>query len=361
MAESGGSVGLLTLTIRHSRTDTLRDMWAALSAAWGAVTSGRGWVADQQVFGIRGWVRTTEYTHSPETGHHLHVHALVIFDGPTSPDMMGEMGSRAFGRWQRALGRNGFTAVEDRGGLDIRPVRLDADSIEQVAEYVSKAAFEVTSTSTKRGRNGSRSAFEILADAVQGEADSIELWWLWEAASLGKRQVTYSRGLREWARVGREESDEEIVSTDDLAGDDQVVLPAATWKAVRDRVTDLLDALEIGGIDAAVRWLRSRSLAYQLARHGADRPYALRHVRRERRGHGGRRRLTGSGSRPTSGSRAGSSGSSPVDRFPHRIRIQRISHSDADLFSRPASFRAPLNLLYRSFACNIGAWTTRSR
>ncbi|WP_344414569.1 protein rep [Pseudonocardia ailaonensis] len=147
---SQGSAGLLTLTMRHSRKDTLRDMWAALSAAWGSVTSGRGWVKDQEVFGIRGWIRTTEYTHSPETGHHLDVHAVIVFEDRLSRDLMEEAGYRAFERWERALTRKGFSAIADKGGLDMRPIVLTADSIEQVAEYVSKAAFEVTSTHTKR-------------------------------------------------------------------------------------------------------------------------------------------------------------------------------------------------------------------
>lgn len=263
VAREEGSAGLLTLTIRHSRKDTLRDMWAALSAAWGSVTSGKGWVKDQETFAVRGWVRTVEYSHSPETGHHLHVHAVIVFDGPTSPQMMEEMGSRAFGRWERSLSRKGFSAIADKGGLDIRPINLTADSIEAVAEYVSKAAFEVTSTHTKKGRGDSRSAFEILADACQGEADSIELWWLWEQTSLGRKQVTYSRGLREWARVAPEESDEEIVS-EDMHGDDQIALPAETWAAMRDEVADLLDAVELGGLAAAESWLRSRGLAYRV-------------------------------------------------------------------------------------------------
>lgn len=281
VAKSGGSAGLLTLTMSHSRKDTLRDMWAALSAAWGSVTSGRGWVADQETFGIRGWIRTVEYTHNPVTGHHLHVHAVIAFTELTSADMMAEMSYRAFHRWERALTRKGFHAIADKGGLDMRPIHMTGESIEQVAEYVSKAAFEVASPATKKGRGDSRSAFEILADACQGDADSIELFWLWEATSLGKRQVTYSRGLRDWARVGREKSDDEITA-EDMKGDDQIALPAETWKAVRDEVADLLDAVELGGIPAAERWLRSRGLAYALVAQ-LDRATVSDHPGAERR------------------------------------------------------------------------------
>lgn len=261
VADTGGCAGLLTLTIRHRKHHKLEDLWEALSTAWGAVTSGRSWVKDRELFGVRGTIRTVEYTHSPDTGHHLHVHAVIVFEDPISPEMMEEFGYRAFARWERALTRKGFDAVADRGGLDMRPIHLSGDSIEAVAEYVSKAAFEVTSSATKQGRGDSRSAFQILADAVQGEADSIELWWSWERVSSGKKQVTYSRGLREWARIGREKTEEEIVS-EDLKGEDLLVIPPETWKVIVDDVADLLDAIELGGVEAGERWLRSRGLAY---------------------------------------------------------------------------------------------------
>ncbi|GAA1839741.1 hypothetical protein GCM10009836_18660 [Pseudonocardia ailaonensis] len=67
--------------------------------------------------------------------------------------------------------------------------------------------------------------------------------------------------MREWAGVGREESDEEIVETD-MGGEDQLALPAETWEAIRDDVADLLDAAEIGGVEAAEKWLQSRGLKY---------------------------------------------------------------------------------------------------
>src|SRR5690606_11519410 len=89
----------------------------------------------------------------------------------------------------------------------------------------------------------------------------IDLWWEWERASLGRKQITFSRGLREWARLGREKSEEEIVS-EDLKGEDLFVLPAETWEAVRDEIEDLLDVIELEGVEAGERWLRSRGLAY---------------------------------------------------------------------------------------------------
>ncbi|WP_433506759.1 protein rep [Pseudonocardia halophobica] len=257
VAEQGGGAALLTLTMRHHRGHDLKVLWDALSAAWGAVTSGRGWTADRERFGVLGWVRTVEATHGPN-GWHLHVHALIMFDTPVSVELAGELAGRMFGRWARALGRRDLDAVADRGGLDVQVVRMAGESVRATADYLSKITLEVTSPSTKVSRDGNRSPFAILRDALaDGLADDVELWWSWEQASHGRRQLTWSRDLRAWAGLHREATDEEIVS-EDLHGDDVLALEPQSWPLVRAEVADLLDALETGGVPAAARWLDSR-------------------------------------------------------------------------------------------------------
>lgn len=261
VADTGGSAVLLTLTMRHRAGQRLTDLWSALSAAWGAVTSGRAWSAEQDRYGVLGWVRTVEATHG-EHGWHLHVHAVLVFDGPVSVDMAGELGGRMFGRWERALSRRGLASVQDRGGLDVREVRMTADSLDRVAEYLSKITHEITSPSTKDGRFGNRSPFAILRDALAtGLADDAELWITWEQSSHGRRQLTWSRGLRDWAGLHVERTDDEIVAQD-IRGDDVLVIPAESWPRVRAEVADLLDAVELGGLGAAMRWMNSRGLAW---------------------------------------------------------------------------------------------------
>lgn len=268
VAGAGGSAALMTFTMRHHRHHRIGDLWSALSAGWGAVTSGRAWTAEQQRYGVLGWVRTVEATHGA-AGWHLHVHALVIFDGPVSADMVGEIGGRMFTRWARALGRHGLSAVQDRGGLDVRMVQMNADSIEAVAGYISKITAEITSPTTKAGRDGNRSPFAILRDALEaGLAEDCERWIEWEQGSHGRRQLTWSRDLRTWAGLHVERTDDEIVAADDLHGQDLMVIPAESWPRVRAEVADLLDAVELGGLDAAVRWMSSRGLAWSTPRRG---------------------------------------------------------------------------------------------
>lgn len=265
VAATDGSAALVTLTMRHHAGLALVMLWAALSAAWGAVTSGRAWTAEQQRWGVTGWLRTVEATHGARHGWHLHIHSVIVFDGPVSDVMASELGGRMFERWRRALERHGLAAVQDSGGLDLRMVTMTADSVEAVSHYISKITSEITSPSTKDGRFGNRSPFAVLRDALDtGLADDCDLWIEWEQASHGRKQLTWSRGLREWAGLHVERTDDEIVAADELHGEDVMAIPAESWPAVRAEVADLLDAVELGGVEAAVRWMASRSLAWSI-------------------------------------------------------------------------------------------------
>lgn len=51
----------------------------------------------------------------------------------------------------------------------------------------------------------------MLSNALEtGEAADVHGWWEWERASHGRRQIAWSKGLREWANLGKEQTDEEI-------------------------------------------------------------------------------------------------------------------------------------------------------
>jgi hypothetical protein len=133
-------------------------------------------------------------------------------------------------------------------------------SLDRTADYLAKITSEITSPSTKEGRDGNRAPFAILRDALAtGLAEDCELWLTWEKVSHNKRQLTWSRGLRDWAGLHVEHTDEEIAQQD-MHGEDQLIIPSECWPAVRTELAELLDTAEWGGAAAARRWLESRGL-----------------------------------------------------------------------------------------------------
>jgi hypothetical protein len=259
---AGGSASLITLTMRHHAGHRLQDLWQALSSAWRGAISGKQWLADQELGGLLGWVRVVEATHG-RNGWHLHIHALVCWERSVSLGLVQDIGHRMWQRWTRVLERKGLTSWKHRGGVDVRMATLSRDNL---AQYFTKLAREVTSSLTKESRGG-RSPFKLLTDGLQtGDADDLDLWAEWEQVSYGKRQLTWSLGihdLRKLVDLGDQLTDEEIAD-EDLAGEDLIALPHPTWEALLrgELTTDLLDAAEIAGVEGARAFLTLRDLEW---------------------------------------------------------------------------------------------------
>jgi hypothetical protein len=260
--ETGGSASLITFTVRHHKGQQLAALWEAISEAWGNVTSGAQWLADQAVGGMRGWVKAVEVTHGWH-GWHPHMHVLVCWKDEIELETAQRVANSMHARWEAELGRRGFQSWREHGGLDVRMASLDNNNL---ADYFVKLAREVTSQATKGTRKG-RPPFAILFDIGEHYlADDAELWWEWEKASFRRRQLSWSgksMDLRKWAELGRELTDEQVAA-EELQGEEVLALTPESWGwlVANEATTDLLDAAELGGPDGAIAWLDKRGLAW---------------------------------------------------------------------------------------------------
>lgn len=97
-------------------------------------------------------------------------------------------------------------------------------------------------------------------------------WWEWEAASDGRRQLTWSTGrrdLRVLAWLGREATDEEVAA-EDADADERIAIPREAWSAIvaARQEAALLASAEHEGLNGARAWLGSRRLAWFVAAPG---------------------------------------------------------------------------------------------
>lgn len=304
--DQGLYVSMLTLTQRHNSGQQLGDLWDALAYAWGGVSSGRRWVGDGEDagdyragfvgdLGLVGYIKATEVTHG-QHGWHAHLHIILItkHDPATTallwqpkqgrrrtPHPLEVTMPRDFvaDRWGDRLAKRGVDFISDRGGLHWET----AQDAQAVGRYVAKMqtggdalAKEATLGALKKARGANRTPFQILADIMEsGELDSgnpdVRLWRTWEKASFGRRALVWSRGLRDWAGVGAELTDEEIAEQEE--GDRVVaIIPVYSWDQIRALGSwKLLDACESGGISAAYKWLEQYGIRFYLP-DDADHP-----------------------------------------------------------------------------------------
>lgn len=252
----GGQVLLLSLTVPHTRGDVLSDLLAnqalAMSRFQGSRASHRFW----DHLGCIGTVRAWEVTHG-DNGWHPHFHVLAFVSGSV---FLPEARAMLFEVWKSACRLAGLGEPSWEHGVDIR------DGSEAGA-YASKWGLdqEMTKGHIKRARKG-RTPFDLLRSVLADEdKQAAALFKVYAEAFKGKRQLVWSKGLKECFQIG-ELTDEEISARQDdtavllgkiepdewrliLRSDvrgEVLELARHGWEPVRILLDDLMKAAAVG-------------------------------------------------------------------------------------------------------------------
>lgn len=273
--KQGYSASMATFTIRHHAGHRLKQQWDAVAQGWAAATGGKAWTKQKKRYGLVGSVKVVETTHREAFGWHVHLHVLLIWNRPEDEEVRKSartLTEKMHARWASKLEALGFESWRDSGGLDVRMAKLSAAD-NTLSDYFTKLAHEVTGGYAKQAKGKGRSPFQVLADILDADGDDperlvrdFELWGEWEQGSKGRKQMAWSKGLREAAALGAEKSDQLVIdesgdlvpTTPDLPEDEVINLTPSTWfKLAYDPwgCIALLDAAEDGGIAAACAWL----------------------------------------------------------------------------------------------------------
>lgn len=270
-------VAEFTFTLRHTRGDRLRPLWDAVGDCWGAVTHGRQWTAEGRQIGRVGFLRAVEVTYG-SNGFHPHVHAALIAER-LDEESLRAVQSAMFGRWVRkavALGLDAPRAVAQEAHLlsdgaagDLGRYLTEANSYAGVTvDVAQRVGMELTQTQSKRARSGHGTSpvWELLDGANNGTVSELRLWREWEAASHGRRQISYSRGLRERFGLVTDLTDEEIageeLGTEEDAG---LFITSPGWArmvANPDWIPDALAVQERAGWQVLSAWLSERAVEH---------------------------------------------------------------------------------------------------
>lgn len=210
-------VTLVTLTVRHGRGDMLADLLSKFSRAQRRLKSSRAYRRLLADFGIVGEVRALEVTHG-KNGWHPHSHAITfsalpILENrvsyprtiennarsglpgrtlgivqPIARHRMTQLKRRVFVLWFKACVAEGLPAPDYLHGVDIRGAKY-------AAAYAAKWGFsdELTKAMRKKGRDGGRNPWELLADARAGDRRAAWLFREYAQHFKGKRQLFYSK------------------------------------------------------------------------------------------------------------------------------------------------------------------------
>jgi hypothetical protein len=209
-----------------------------------------------------------------QNGWHPHVHSLWIGEGFTSDGDLDLFFGPMWKRWAAGARSVGLDSPLPKGsewhivGGDLSGTKL-GDYLTKGYDAAAAIGMEMTQTQSKIARAVNRTSptWTILGDAINGETQPLKLWWEWEKASKGRRQIAWSRGVRE--RFGlevTEKTDEEIAA--EAIGTEKDVIVHITregWsELVRNPalIPQVLDVAENFGQDGLSVWLAGHNIEH---------------------------------------------------------------------------------------------------
>lgn len=247
---------MVTFTLRHDRFMRCAESLLKLSEAMRMTKSGKAWQLVEKHFGIEGSITVLENTFSFENGHHPHKHVLEVLNKNLSCGELDEMQGEIERMYIRQLKKLGGSA-EYGVAVDVR--RGD----DYVAGYIAKLGHEpmvkrwgVTNEmssymmKTKGNEHGHYSMFQLLDMYGDGDRDAGNAWLDYVSAFTGHGMVRWSPGnkragklsLRELLGMSEDASDQDKAQAVDDKSELFAQYQIASWRKVRTRPHDILEA-----------------------------------------------------------------------------------------------------------------------
>jgi hypothetical protein len=244
---NGGQVFLLTLTLPHHINMPLKWVLGTLLDAHDAFERDRayreGFKAES---GLIGKIRGLEVTYGAN-GWHPHLHLLLFVN---EIQKIKEVELELLTIWQKVVVKKGFDEPNHHG--------LTLENGEKAAKYVGKWGLEheMAKSHIKRSREG-YTPFDLLRVIVGTYAgngknadvfDAVNLFREYGKTFKGRRQLVWSKGLRDHFALGKERTDEEIADEVDEATALFTSIPLATWRLIlsQDKRGEVLAVCEQG-------------------------------------------------------------------------------------------------------------------
>lgn len=247
---TGGEVLLLTLTVPHYQHQALATVLKGFEKARVKQRESKRWKTLKASIGLAGSVRALEVTHGAN-GWHVHSHEL-LFLRPGSvchPGDIQALEAQVLASWQHSCLRSGLGEPNAHG------VSLEDGS--KAALYAGKwgLAEEVTKAHVKRGKFANPTPWDLLRQVAAEElapgeiSDAAELFQEYAKAFKGKRQLAWSKGLRDLLGLDVEATDEELAASQEESAVLLGSLSRANWARVvlAEKRGEVLEAAAAAG------------------------------------------------------------------------------------------------------------------
>jgi len=250
--ENGYQVLLLTQTIPHYSNQRLKPLMAKFAAARTKQRERKSWKILSSRISLAGSLRSLEITYG-ENGWHIHTHELLFIE-PTAvklniPETMLEILST----WQRACKSVGLPIPSIEHGVDLR----DGTYADQ---YVNKWGLEeeMTKSHIKHGRENSCTPFDFLRIVLAtGDCYYADLFREYAKVFKGKRQLIWSRGLRDLLGLEAEMTDLDLALKEEEHAEILASLSLDQWRFILQKEVrgEVLEHARLNGLPGILAFL----------------------------------------------------------------------------------------------------------
>lgn len=202
----GFSISMLTLTVPHYAKNHLEDVLNGIGSALRKLKNRKAFKKLALEIGLVGNIRTLEVTYG-ENGWHPHFHILLFTKSEFSEQELISIQKTLLSQWQSACVSSRLPVPNNHG--------LDLVNGASAAAYVTKWGIEeeMTKGHLKQGiKDGHVSPFGLLDLYDQGDENAGRRFQEFAKVFKGKRQLVWSKGLRELLKVGEQKPDEEVIA-----------------------------------------------------------------------------------------------------------------------------------------------------
>lgn len=249
----------ITFTIRHNSSQSLKEIWEAMSKAWTVFTSGKGYLLLKDSYEIEHYIKSTEITYSERNGWHLHLHTVFFMNKKIKNKT--QFKKRIFTRWNNALSKSNFDCTLENG-VDVVDVYKNSGLGAYMAKLSDDVAYEINGTNTKIAKGKSMTMLTLLNNLIEIKKSNkeyylndeynrlLKVWHEYEIVSKGKRQITFSNGLKKLSNIHDDYTDEEIMQLQMLFGQLAFLTTAKDYYDMYNKrlIPGILSSIENNGI-----------------------------------------------------------------------------------------------------------------
>ncbi len=250
-AKRGGRIALMTLTFPHGINEPAQELIDKLARARARFFAERAFKEAMLDLGALGRVFALEIT-AGANGWHPHLHLLIFYRAKEDVALNRMECLRNY--WAKCVRRAGLGETNEHG-FDVRGGDFAAEYVakfgkEPKSYLVWSAAHELTKSHIKRGKLSSLTPFDLLRLVEAQTSVSIGdrtitpeiaagMFIEYAEAFHGRRQLTWSRGMREALGLDAEKTDAELAKEAETTKPPKVEILATLsnedWKLILSR------------------------------------------------------------------------------------------------------------------------------